>query len=600
MPKQFISINVFLNFIKKYYLATIVLSCCIVLLWVANKGFDLSDESYYLMCITYANEAPPSFSLFGQIYNDLFGYLNLGLYGIRILRLVLFIISSFVLVKGFNKWLTTNKFSTPILSDFHQLFLFVFSGTYISYAYGPQTLTLNGLTLFFAEIIVGLFFYGISTNKTKSIFLYSILNGISIILLFLIKFPSAVLLATSLAAYILFITVLNKNRNWKTVFVKMTGFFIGTIAVLLFYFKTPEGLMHWLQLFSEGVSGADETHQSSFLIERFLKNLTDTIKAIIIPYLWLYILAFVIPFIENKLNPEWKNKLLGFLLIISLTIIAAKKYFVGGTIHTHLIYPYVLTGIVICVYLFAQFIVLRKKISIKNTEIGLVFLLLLTIPFLLSAGTNTRIFSHIALNLAFWFPAFIILSTTIEKFTNVRYANYFLVIMLSSIAGMQLITGTVLNPYRLNSTLLNQTNSLSSINPGLNIKVDDELYNTIKQVKATLDNKTNFKPNMPVFTYRHQTGIAYAVGGILPYLSWYNEKDPERICQSISKADLNKLNETVFIIPVSIGFPEQLNNCLLKKGLNFKTNYSHLSSIPYFNKNKNDSLLIFAPNKILK
>ena len=76
----------------------------IVIGWSCYHGFELSDESYYYLGYSYADQTPElTATSFHMVYGNFFSAFNFTLPEVRLLRLILTIASSGVLFLGLNK-----------------------------------------------------------------------------------------------------------------------------------------------------------------------------------------------------------------------------------------------------------------------------------------------------------------------------------------------------------------------------------------------------------------------------------------------------------------------------------------------------------------
>ncbi|MBN4066178.1 hypothetical protein JYT51_02490, partial [Candidatus Amoebophilus asiaticus] len=136
-----------------------------IIVWGTNKGFDLTDEGYYMLGYTNPYENWPKLTFFHMVGSILFGWLDPGILGYRIIRLILTIFSSVVFASGFIKWIkATGIYTAPFIINSRSIYAFVLLGSLISYSIYPQTLSYNTLTLILLQLSVGLFFYAISSS----------------------------------------------------------------------------------------------------------------------------------------------------------------------------------------------------------------------------------------------------------------------------------------------------------------------------------------------------------------------------------------------------------------------------------------------------
>ena len=81
-----------------------------VVIWGLNKGFDITDEGYYLLGYQDGQEIGYSPSGFQYVIRGFFGWMALDIINVRILRLIISLISVLLLTIALKDRIT-NKLS---------------------------------------------------------------------------------------------------------------------------------------------------------------------------------------------------------------------------------------------------------------------------------------------------------------------------------------------------------------------------------------------------------------------------------------------------------------------------------------------------------
>ena len=155
--------------VQKYLSVIITLLFFSIIIWIIDKGFDLTDEGYHLLGYSNNQEIgiPTNFSFYHLVVKNIFSWINLDILNTRILRLSLSIISTFIFIHGFHQLVT--KYFKQNKYQYGQ-YLFLLIGTFMSYAFGPQAISYNHLVQFISLICFGLLFMVICNpsinNKT--------------------------------------------------------------------------------------------------------------------------------------------------------------------------------------------------------------------------------------------------------------------------------------------------------------------------------------------------------------------------------------------------------------------------------------------------
>jgi len=79
----------------------------IILVWGINKGFDFTDEGYYILGYQQGQEIGFCVSFFHLIIRKVFAWLSLDVIDTRSIRLVLTILSSLFFSIGLWQWIGT-------------------------------------------------------------------------------------------------------------------------------------------------------------------------------------------------------------------------------------------------------------------------------------------------------------------------------------------------------------------------------------------------------------------------------------------------------------------------------------------------------------
>ena len=125
--------------IYKYsvYLITLIVMC--VLIWGLNKGFDITDEGFYLLGFQENQELGITMIKFHHLMKSLFWWIDLNILNLRIIRLVLLAFSSFLLTLTIKSVL---KKKIDLLFTFSLLLL----STFLTFCFGPKSLSYNSLS----------------------------------------------------------------------------------------------------------------------------------------------------------------------------------------------------------------------------------------------------------------------------------------------------------------------------------------------------------------------------------------------------------------------------------------------------------------------
>jgi hypothetical protein len=190
--------------------------------YFSNKGFEITDETYYL----YFTEHPKLNIYLTQnfgILNSLSCLGELSVINLRITKLVFQIVAISTFIYCLFFYLRKNN---CVLSKNNMLLISVsiVMASFVNYDYLPMTLSYNTWTLILSLFCFSLIFIEL-INKLKTVqLLTSFGYGILTFCLFLVKFPNSVIM---IMIYV-FINFMFNRQFWS---IKIITFFSG-----IFYF----------------------------------------------------------------------------------------------------------------------------------------------------------------------------------------------------------------------------------------------------------------------------------------------------------------------------------------------------------------------------
>lgn len=206
----------------------ITIAMLLIILWGLNKGFDLSDEGYYMLGFNKEQVIGNQVLFFWLPVKYVFSFVELNVLNIRIIRLLLTILSSFVLSLGFYRWY---KYISGN-SNFIIILGIVLIGNFASYTIFPQSLSYNTLIPFYQGLSIGILFYALSeNNKFKVSFLFFII-GFLLPFQIITKIISGLLFIV-LVLILIFIYKFNNLNKFK--FFNLASLIIGLLLGSIIY-----------------------------------------------------------------------------------------------------------------------------------------------------------------------------------------------------------------------------------------------------------------------------------------------------------------------------------------------------------------------------
>lgn len=557
-----------------------------------NKGFNLSDEGFYISGYNKLIEFPFWLSSFKFLVVNTLSKIGSGLIFFRMARLVLTIAASLFLsfslcklLKKFNFIKKENEKSTLI-----SISLFGLIGSFVGYGLGPQTLSYNHITLILGNLFLGLLFLAFTNSSAiKKNVLISAGAGIICGLEFFVKIPTTLLLA------FLFLCVqilLFKQLRW---FSFLNTFLFALFAILAFSFVSfPASALTVLNAYYYVISYISKfyTHDVSYVIKNYIVGFKDFWECHLIyyvPYLFCLFIAAVIS-LQNKyktIKPIGNFLFLSILLFMVYSLLS-RGYFWSGSKHNStapLIY-------IIFIFLFSSLFIfhfLRSKIKLLSEfflEKLFVVLSLLFFPIICALGTGNYLHVQMLFFLNTWF-LFMYLVYAFAGFekSNFNIAISILLITIITKAGVDVFFGLAIDPYKIKGHLWEQTEALKISSTNETIFINKELMATIKKLQPLIEKEN---PDA-LFTSSELLGLSYVFNKKLIGYGWYDSgiSPKEFFYQSYNQSALKEKNKICFLL-LSAENKYKIFDYLADK----KTN-TQLITLPW-NYLANDSIFIYA------
>lgn len=514
----------------------------IVILWAADKGFDVSDEGFYMYKYSSLNASRISFTNFHLLQQFLFPFVEPTIYNLRIEKLLLCFVGSAVF--SFSIFYYLKHVQSIILKGLKILSLYVviLSGFTLTYAFGPQTPAYNFFSSFFVVLATALFIVDLSKQQStvKVVALY-LLIGAFCECLFLAKFTNAIVLP--LVFFIVYVVYAAQASNNKVVVLKFallrlvllfTGYFITHLLVCGGW---ESGMSFYLKLASviDNLRG----HDNNTLIDAFIATFTTV-------YHSLCTVKFIL-FTASLVAALWaffrgNNYLFyAFVLLHILVIYQFKLYYGGEANKTEQTIGYFLWIIALAVI----YIIRQKRQNILNTaaikQHILLYLLLFFIPIASVLGTNNQL----QIQVIFYMPLWLVLLYLLIPASTKKTIIITVFVLLTTV---QSIDAVVYHPYRISGTLLEQNQPLT-IGEAETIYVDKSYKEGVVALDSALK-ANNYTNRDYLFYFSEISGLAYLLHQQLPPYGTdsYSPDNKEEYCTVLQNFQKSNPDARLFFV----------------------------------------------------
>ena len=589
-----------LYFLKRNFLTLILSSLlcviCYYLLWGLNKGFDLTDEGFYMVSYSEPDKVLPIWR-YEILLQPFIGWMDLGVIGYRTLRLIMTIAASVFFASGFHKWMLCNNwFQKNGGTGQAGIIIWIIIGSLLSYSLFPATLSYNSLTLINLLFTTGAFFFFITTSKQSSGWkpsLWLSVVGIALCLQLFTKFTTGGVF-TIFILFILSLIRANQDANVMRL-IKDVGFIsLGIITCLIYSNSAGGSVVLWFNEFREALE-AMESYGIDRIVATYGKSLNDAFQAAV----WTKLEIPIALFIVIKLREKIKKKifLLGITAIFLYILYQVKveNWFSSGTkgmfnaFNVYLLFLVLLVTFVVAYFNKRHWNVF--DLHPDTREVIIIFITLLFIPFIGSFGTNNSLTLQSIQYLFAWFALYLFFFHFLSRRLNNKWVPQILFISIALVATVQTINGYVHNPYRLNGSLMEQNEELLDIARLKGLKLHPTTASYISKTNELLATQSTFQENDPIISINGTPGIVYALGGKTPGPAWYKYHNSNRNCYNIHQAS-GDLSRLVIIAYGDGKLPNDFIACLNEKEVNFPAGYIKLGEVPHYLYGSTTSIMV--------
>lgn len=534
-----------------------------LILYAIKRGFDYTDEAFYLLNFSKNQEIGISASFFGILLKSF----NLSIFELRIIRLLLTITSPIALFIAITKYKDNSNFLYK-RHYFYFFFLMLFSSL-LNFSYGPQTLSYNTISNNCTIITMALFIIGIYSNSKVRYLLFT-LAGITCYITFVGKFTAGFFCFNiSLAFLIVF-----KSRTNKTAWLYLICFILGIVfteEIIRHYSNySMIRILNRLFLFSKLGKFSNGSYDSNSILNRQLDILIVTLQMIVltsillIPYKRLALKTANV----SSITKRYLYFLFGFFLQVYLFGFSIKSLSFDFSL---LGISYLNSNIYMGVYTYFFFIftlvLYLHKINIFNLTKEKVFFgfLLYVSAFGILFGSDNYFLLNIILSAPILMSILYLLYDSNKPFEQkpMQYLLYF-TFLIYCILAQSLY---VLKPYGARCLLFqDQKSSFSKLN---SILIDKESENTLLETNEILLKYGFTTGDYIIGIDGGVLGKIYALGGLLPGAIIFSHKFPQPFLESLKKYGFDKEKKIFFILNQN-SVNNQIIKDLSKLGIHFQ------------------------------
>jgi hypothetical protein len=438
-------------------MAILIIIGCII--HYSNRGFELSDEAYYLYLSNYYKPTSYNVSAFGLL-NQLACFGHATLINLRLAKLIYQLIAVLFFVWSLLRYF---NFKSIVLDTKQKAFVFIIIvvTSFGHYDYLPMTLSYNSWSLILMLMCFGFILTEFTTSLKSIAILTSLSVGFLCFSMFLAKLPNGII---AMGLYGIF----NLFYIKKNTILKIGGFVLGVFVGYLIILKSQENLFVILENYRVTLFEVKHAESSTYL-KQIYKLIAICGQHKLKTSIALGILLIVV-FIGKKLMSHIKNittpkKKAYSYLLFSLGFILCLPFCKGNG---HKSYnDFIAVGLLIVNPLL--FIYLYRSTAFKwgsffKNDIYMVITVLLLTPVFLMLGTNNAFYYSVSPTMIFAFAGILVYLVK-SKINYTLYISYFNLVSCLFILSI-LYFGGIKKPYKQSN--LNDKHYPIAFNPLLN------------------------------------------------------------------------------------------------------------------------------------
>jgi hypothetical protein len=508
----------------------------VFLAWASDRGFDITDEGFYLLAGQFPEEflaRTTSFCIYSSVIQK---QLNNDVVWLRLIGLSLILVSSLLLHIGCFKLLSflDRGWWEHIRVKICTLF-FMLSGGLVYYAWFLCTPSYNLWNAFGLTGSCGFFFIGLATLRSRKSFLGSgvwfFLAGLLVGLSLLVKWPTGVVLVFLYSLCLVLWPGISVHQRLTLVSLVISGIIIW----LGIHFLLMEPFRGWLKTTTNGfetvqlLGGGQEVgsilryfRECIYLVFRSFKDFWPFHFALFVGFMMTHV------FRHRVRERSWW---LSVLIVSVFVVVAWKaytlKYYLGGMVQGHIV------GLML--FYVAWFFILASTAGLslwflRDQRVGrklnasrsliLASLVLGALPFAGALGTGNPIFHNTVFNMTPWFGLLLFLLAFISKLHRSNAILLGGILTITIFVSIQVVSAGVFAPYRLNTGILEQKVETEIGSPSTRVKLDPITGEFFVKMQSLASNN-GFRPGDDVLAFFDLPGVVFALGGRSPGNPWF-------------------------------------------------------------------------------
>jgi hypothetical protein len=518
-----------------------------LIVWGSNKGFDLTDEGFYMLLVSHPDQYPSNWTGFQFLVSSVQHLIHPSILVVRILRLSSILLANVFFAIAFLVWLNScclNKSKSQIRYQ-PFLFLLLLSSTLMPYTLLPQAPGYNDLAGLSSLLVAACILLAIRpTDSPYRMISRSAFIGLSAFFLVFATFGkwSSGLALLLLLALVMPLSLPDRSRRGDAMHaLAFVGGLLFGLATVHFSLLDLRIFFQWLGSAISEAAGND--HPPLRIFQSYAKELINLLLNPLKYGWWGVVLTVLLASRTTGFQTKkslWLDNAIFAGILVNLAYYAVHKdLFLGSNAYMQTsVRVYALIAILLLAFLATHRLMFRgtsgDMISTGSEASHVVecpqdlsrlsgpLLLLFFLPLSVAAGTVGSLFSVAVYVFACWIGLLVILALNIRPF---RWGGVLSGALLSITLGLmesQFIHGYLLHPYGLLSPLFQQVERVDDLPIGSELGFDSKTASFLSEI-TRMYQAAGPAVNQPVIALFDLPGLVYLLGAVSPGTAWYSD-----------------------------------------------------------------------------